>query len=398
MSALAACHVLFYTKHTWKENIGEALENENLFNSVYWDAKTGTFVQRKAVYCQIKTRSKISVLESSKSSDITITGTEDLISDTAEIPEDLISDTAAKTDKKLISAASNVSTHSSIANGEGLETKENVKNLIKTKSETISPGAKVESCIDSHDSASGLDSNKKDQEVHVPCATQKKPLKDSGEEGKSDGINQSEKNVYCLDASNDIGEEHIPSNQGEIMSNSNSDGVTGNPSTEIKLKQTQSSMEKNIEKEHIREPEQSFGIKQSVVQRSQVVDKNKFIHVFLKRAASARSNQNSLISFENMDSSFDGSYLEIEEDVPDHQDVISTSLTENDEHREENRHPVVAIVYPTYKESDVRESVHYSLQNAISSSLQTSNTVDDADSLNSVEQNKQKLLTQQRQV
>lgn len=52
LSPLAACHVLFYTKHTWKKNIGETLSEENLLNSVRWDTDNGTFIQRNPVYKQ----------------------------------------------------------------------------------------------------------------------------------------------------------------------------------------------------------------------------------------------------------------------------------------------------------------------------------------------------------
>ncbi|XP_031552767.1 ankyrin repeat and MYND domain-containing protein 1-like isoform X2 [Actinia tenebrosa] len=46
LSVLAACHVLFYTKHTWKDNIAENIPEENLFNYIQEDAQKGTFVHR----------------------------------------------------------------------------------------------------------------------------------------------------------------------------------------------------------------------------------------------------------------------------------------------------------------------------------------------------------------
>jgi hypothetical protein len=122
-----------------------------------------------------------------------------------------------------------------------------------------------------------------------------------------------------------------------------------------------------------------------------MVDKNTFIHVFLNRAASARSKQNSSISFENINSSYEESYSD---EVHYYRDENSRSLTgdqSKDCDAKEDNHLVVTVTAP-----DIRESVQYSIQNAISCSLQTTNTVEDADSLKSVEQNRQKLLTQQR--
>lgn len=38
--------MLFYTKHTWKDNIAENIPDENLFNYIQEDAQKGTFVHR----------------------------------------------------------------------------------------------------------------------------------------------------------------------------------------------------------------------------------------------------------------------------------------------------------------------------------------------------------------
>ena len=46
LSVLAACHVLFYTKHTWKDNIAENIPNENLFNCIQEDRQKGTHIHR----------------------------------------------------------------------------------------------------------------------------------------------------------------------------------------------------------------------------------------------------------------------------------------------------------------------------------------------------------------
>lgn len=43
---MAACHVLFYTKHTWKENTAESIPLENLFNSIQEDPQKGTYIHR----------------------------------------------------------------------------------------------------------------------------------------------------------------------------------------------------------------------------------------------------------------------------------------------------------------------------------------------------------------
>ena len=43
---LAACHVLFYTKHTWKNNIAETIPDENLFNCIQEDKQKGTYIHR----------------------------------------------------------------------------------------------------------------------------------------------------------------------------------------------------------------------------------------------------------------------------------------------------------------------------------------------------------------
>lgn len=46
LSVLAACHVLFYTKHTWKDNIAENIPDENLFNCIQEDRQKGTYIYR----------------------------------------------------------------------------------------------------------------------------------------------------------------------------------------------------------------------------------------------------------------------------------------------------------------------------------------------------------------
>lgn len=46
LSALAACHVLFYTKHTWKDNIAENIPDENLFNCIQEDRQKGIYAHR----------------------------------------------------------------------------------------------------------------------------------------------------------------------------------------------------------------------------------------------------------------------------------------------------------------------------------------------------------------
>ncbi|XP_078381796.1 ankyrin repeat and MYND domain-containing protein 1-like isoform X2 [Oculina patagonica] len=46
LSVLAACHVLFYTKHTWKDNIAENIPYENLFNCIQEDRQKGTYIHR----------------------------------------------------------------------------------------------------------------------------------------------------------------------------------------------------------------------------------------------------------------------------------------------------------------------------------------------------------------
>ena len=46
LSVLAACHVLFYTKHTWKDNIAENIPHENLFNCVQEDRQKGIYIHR----------------------------------------------------------------------------------------------------------------------------------------------------------------------------------------------------------------------------------------------------------------------------------------------------------------------------------------------------------------
>ena len=46
LSVLAACHVLFYTKHTWKDNIAENIPHENLFNCIQEDGQKGIYIHR----------------------------------------------------------------------------------------------------------------------------------------------------------------------------------------------------------------------------------------------------------------------------------------------------------------------------------------------------------------
>lgn len=48
LSVLAACHVLFYTKHTWKDNIAENIPEENLFNCIQEDRHRGVYIHRNS--------------------------------------------------------------------------------------------------------------------------------------------------------------------------------------------------------------------------------------------------------------------------------------------------------------------------------------------------------------
>lgn len=140
------------------------------------------------------------------------------------------------------------------------------------------------------------------------------------------------------------------------------------------------------------QPFQRSNIKESIVQRSEIVDKNTFIHVFLNRAASARSKQNSSMSFENV-----SSYCDNRDEAHNNQDENSWRVIEESNSRacrnSGNNNPAITVLGP-----DLQESVQYSMQNAISSSINTVNTVEGTESLQSVEQNRQKLITQQRYI
>lgn len=381
LSPLAACHVLFYTKHTWNENIGEILANENLFNSVYWDIQSGTFVQRKPFYYQNKTRSKINVTESTSQSSINSGNGSNRDNLTGGIP------------KKSGENSTDNNTSVGVRDTVAFETEENVKNPTKTDSKIVSrkvvdhpKGSKDEN------KTNGFDASNTGRNDHIPYESQALHLKCCGMEGNPDKIDKNGNKIHNVETRKSITKKDIPNNQQDVTTNCHNNHYLENQSTEPKVEHKEAaSLEIGHAHPEVEVSNPGSNVKESIVERSEMVDKNTFIHVFLNRAASARSKQNSSISFENINSSYEESYSD---EVHYYRDENSRSLTgdqSKDCDEKEDNHLVVTVTAP-----DIRESVQYSIQNAISCSLHTTNTVEDADSLKSVEQNRQKLLTQQR--
>ena len=223
------------------------------------------------------------------------------------------------------------------------------------------------------------------QEFHLKCTVMERNL---------NKIDNNEKIINNAKAVKNTAERDIPSNEQDVTADYHSDYPL-KKSTEPLLKRKETATLNYSRQEYIgvEVSKQSSDIKESTVQRSDMVDKNTFIQVFLNRAASARSKQNSSISFENINSSYAESYIDNRDEVYQNEDsrgLAEDNYSKGCDAREDS--PVIETVTAP----DIQESVQYSIQNEISASLQTTNSVEDADSLKSVEQGKQKLLTQQR--
>jgi hypothetical protein len=366
LSPLAACHVLFYTKHTWNDNIGETLASENLFNSVHWDTQSGSFVQRKPIYYQNKVQSKVNVNENSVQSSInSVTG---ILADGIPKTSDKNSKTSAGLLPGTVALRTDVNGHHT-----------------KTDTEIVCQTTE-------HRPRDYKDENKmNDFDISKTC-----PNKHIAYEERNP--NKFDKNGKIIDDiktdQNKTGDD-IPNNEQDMTENCyNNYGVNQLTEPLLEHKETATSNTK-YEYSEVKISKQSSDIKESIVQRSEMVDKNTFIHVFLDRAASARSKQNSSISFQNMNSSYAESYTDNRNEV--YQEKNSHGSTEDNYSEtegyaaKENSAVVVTVTAP-----DIQESAQYSIQNAISSSLQTTNSVEDTDSQKTAEQGKQKLLTQQR--
>lgn len=66
LSVLAACHVLFYTRHTWKDNIAETIPEENLFNYIQEDTQKGSYIHRNCRATESEKSDEISEKEKEK--------------------------------------------------------------------------------------------------------------------------------------------------------------------------------------------------------------------------------------------------------------------------------------------------------------------------------------------
>lgn len=364
LSPLAACHVLFYTKHTWNENIGETLTKENLFNSVHWDKQSGTFVQRKPIYYQNRTRSKINNVNTSHSTANSATGSNQEIV-TADMPKTL-SDTSRD----------NIGGHgiSGVDNTMTVETEENVNANTATDSENVYK--KVEGHSNSDEGKTSGFVNPDYTSLNGGIPHEALHLNGSVITKVTD---MKRNKIHGDEARKRITEEDIPNDQQDITSNYHDDQFF-----EARLEHRTS-----LHDIGRTDPAQVSNIKESIVQRSGIVDKNTFIHVFLNRTASARSMQNSM-SFENTNS-----YCDKGDEVHYNQDENSWNSTEKSNNKACRKRGNISVAI-TAPEPDSQESVQYSMQNAISSSIHTTDTVEDTDSLKSIEQNRQKLITQQR--
>ncbi len=367
--------MLFYTKHTWNDNIGETLANENLFNSVRWDEQSGTFVQRKPVYYQKKTCTKINLNESSFQPSINgVTGS---------YRDNL---TGAMPGKN--STDNNSSTSSAVKIDENVNLTKTGNDIVCRKIEDHPKDSKDENKTNDFGTSNTA------RIRHIPHESQTLHLKCGKKESNPDKIDKNGKKIHAVETSKIITEEDIPNNQQDVAENFHSNHYRENQSTEPKLEQMKTaSLDMGHTHPEIKVTSQDSNIKECIVQRSEMIDKNTFIHVFLNRAASARSKQNSSISFENINSTYDESYSDNRDEIYQDENSPRGLIKDNNKvcNEREDNHVVVTVTAP-----DMREPVPYSIQNAISSSLQTTNTVEDADSLKSVEQDRQKLLTQQR--
>ncbi|XP_028400088.1 ankyrin repeat and MYND domain-containing protein 1-like [Dendronephthya gigantea] len=377
LSALAACHVLFYTKHTWKDNIGETLAEENLFNSVYWNAQNGTFVQRKPIYYQKKTRSKINETKVCSQSHVETK----YESNRENVVGNLLLE---KIDQNLTNKSNNV-VSSNVGNTVALDPEEHIKNLSQPYSQRKSQNTGEDEPKEEHKMNGVYTSNMGRVDYHIPSEPQSLYyLKRNGIEPSQTDISQTDMSVAHWVG---VEEEKSIINITDVKSNSNSKNPRKQSEVTASVIENKGDTHTD-EKAKLSSQQGSLSIKESLVQQSEIVDKNAFIHVFLHRAASARSNRDSSIYYDNIDSSNEGTFSD-----PYYQDGNQCNLTEdkNAAERKDVDLPKVNIAAP-----DTLESVQYSIQNAISSSLQTANTINDDDSLKSVEQNRQKLLTQQR--
>lgn len=326
LSPLAACHVLFYSRHTWNENIGETITNENLFNSVYWDTQTGTFVQRKHTYKNYKISSKIDLISKDSNSNWKM-------SDKSEHKNFMnYKISTGSTGLVKTTTTCKIPTESDI---------ENICNPIASK---------VEKNIVSNDHV-----------LHDVKRNQKMPDRS----GKETNSVETVKSVTSKS-------RDIHNSRNDSIALNLDDGETA--LLEVALSEGEIS-------------HQSSEIKKSIVQHSQTVDKNTFIQVFLNRAASARSKQSSFFPFGNISSVGESG------NIQHNQDANSQRLTGDHVDEKAERHPVQMVTM-----LDIRDSAQYSIENAISSSLQSSSTLDSANSLKCEKQNRQKLLTEQRYI
>lgn len=377
LSALAACHVLFYTKHTWKDNIGETLAEENLFNSVYWNVQNGTFVQRKPIYYQTKTRCKVNESEICSQS---------RVETKYELNcENAVGNLLEKSNPRSTKKNSNIIC-SSVGNTIALDSEVPNRILCRSHCQNISQNACEDESEEEHKTDGGFTSNEGRIDYHIPSQSQSLHyVKGTAMEPNQIDINQTD---MGLTHGLRIEEDKSSTNIKDLTSN-----LHTNHCPKKQPKETASLIENKgntciKEKAELLSQQGSSNIKEFFVQPSETVDKNTFIHVFLHRAASARSNQDSSTYYDNIDSSNEGTFSD-----PYYHDENSCNIrgNKNPGQLKDVDLPEVRIAAP-----DTLESVQYSIQNALSSSLQTANTINDDDSLKSVEQKRQKLLTQQR--
>lgn len=314
LSALAACHVLFYTKHTWKGNIAETLPEENVFNSVRWNISSGTFVQRKNRGSLSLIKPQVSESESQFSLDT---------------PNVMSQEYLGKSFSHIEIDGSKLG---------------NVSDLTVCRIDKGNRDGKKYTETTGYSGSKNQDKNGKFiNEQHKRSS-----------ENEEDGSNfKNETNEKCM--------ENLCSGRDlEHENRSGLDNVSGN------IDQISTSL----------------------------VDKNIFIHEFLNRTASAMSNRNSSVSHEKVQSVLDNSLDNKKLVTTDAKSENSDALLE--ENNIKNTVEKVGSSELAVISYEPPGSLQYSVLSAIGSSQQTSTYLEASDGLNILEQNRQKLLTQQR--
>ena len=339
LSSLAACHVLFYTKHTWKDNIAETMGDENLFNSVQWDIPNGTFVQRRNII-NASSRTKLQVPESESGCSLKTLSQTPLVSTFSHLE---MNDSLTSSNIRVSNSCSvnnNICDENEYTHITGLTASEKNDNGKHSENTRYNEMPGKEECSGNHKNESNGRENSWD------------PNGDVEDEEKTNLLEEG-----CRrNSKNKEGRRNVDGLPNVL-------GITDLTSDKERL----------------------------IARHLSVVDKNVFIHEFLNRTASAMST----VSHSTVRSNLDALYLNFRKPL-----IVTDSQNENFEYLLEQNNVRNCEEKKDYGSviscEHTPESQHYSVLNAIGSLLQSSSDMDDVACLNSVEQNRQKLLTQQR--